>query len=78
MSAGNMVIVTKGSAVLSTYEADLEGLDRCTHEEAEFPYMLGMPQYMHGSKSIMFKAYDNDIPVIALSVLPWSALHQCA
>ena len=35
MSAGNTVNVTKGSAVLSTQEADLEGLQKCTHEEAD-------------------------------------------
>ena len=35
MSAENTVFVTKGSAVLSTQEADLEGLQNCTHEEAD-------------------------------------------
>ena len=38
MSAGNMVNVTKGSAVLR--------LDNCTHKEDGSPYMPDMPQYM--------------------------------
>ena len=46
ISVGNMVIVTKDAGVLSSQETDLEGLDKCTHEQAESPYMPGMPQYM--------------------------------
>ena len=71
MSAGNTVIVTKGSAVLSTQEADLEGLQNCTHEEADSRiFVHARYASVHGSRSITIKAYDTDILVIAVSVLP--------
>ena len=35
LSATNLVIVTKGSAALSTHETNLQGLNNCSHEEAD-------------------------------------------
>ena len=53
MSAENMVIVTKGSAVFSTHEADLEGLDKCTHQQADSSIFLhARYASVHGTKNI--------------------------
>ena len=66
MSAPNMVIVTKGPAVLSTHETGLDGLDKCSHEEADSRIFVHAAE--HGSISIMIKANDTDVVILALSV----------
>ena len=71
MSAPNLVIVTKGPAVLSTHETGLQGLDKCSHEEDDSRiFVHAKYSAEHGSKAIMIKANDTDVVVIALSAFP--------
>ena len=67
MSAPNLVIVTKGPAVLSTHETGLQGLDKCSHEEAD-SHIFVHAKYAaeHGSKAVMVKANDTYVVVIAV------------
>ena len=67
----NIVVVTKGPDVLSTSETCLDRLDKCFHEEADSRiFVHGKHATEEGSKSIMIKANDTDILVIALSIFP--------
>ena len=63
------LIFTKGIAVLSTHEVNLEGLEKCTHEEPD-SHISVHARYasIHGSKSITIKADDTNILVIAVSM----------
>ena len=71
MSAPNLVIVTKGPSVLSTDEACLQGLDKCSHEEADSRIFVHAKYAAeNGSKAIMIKANDTDVVVIAVSLFP--------
>ena len=71
MSAPNLVIVTKGPAVLSTHETGLQGLDKCSHEEADSCIFVHAKYAAeHGSKAVMVKANDTDVVVTAVSAFP--------
>ena len=75
MSATNVVIATKGSAVLSTHEASLQGLEKCSHEEADTRIFLHAKYATeHGAKTITVKANDTDVLVVAVSA--FSTLHN--
>lgn len=71
LSADNPVIVTTGPSVLSTNEIPLEGLDKCSHEEADSRiFVHAKYAVLQGSKTVMVKANDTDIVVIAISTFP--------
>ncbi|KAJ8340119.1 hypothetical protein SKAU_G00347520 [Synaphobranchus kaupii] len=71
MTVPNMVVVTKGPDVLSTSETSLDSLDKCFHEEADTRiFVHARHATEEGSKTIMIKANDTDILVIALSIFP--------
>ena len=71
MTVPNIVVVTKGPDVLSTSETCRNHLDKCFHEEENSRiFVHGKHATEEGSKSIMIKANDTDILVIALSIFP--------
>ena len=63
-----MVIVTKEENALSNHTISLEGGSPCSHDEADTRICVHAAQ--EGSKSLLVKASDTDILVIAISVMP--------
>ena len=71
MSSPNMVIVTKEDNVLSNHTNSLEGVSPCSHEEADTRiFVHARHAAQEGSKSVLVKASDTDILVIAISTMP--------
>ena len=71
MTVANMVVVTKGPDVLSISEINLDSLDKCFHEEADTRiFVHARHATEEGSKTIMIKANDTNILVIAQSIFP--------
>ena len=65
MPSPNMVIVTKENA-LSNHTIILEGVSPCSHEEADTHIFVHARHAAHeGSKSLLVKASDTNILVIA-------------
>ena len=65
-----MVIVTKEENALSNHTISLEGVSRCSHEEADTricEHVRNAAQ--EGSKSLLVKASDTDI-LVTISVMP--------
>ena len=88
MPSPNMVIVTKEENALSNHTISLEGVSPCSHEEADTRiFVHARHAVQEGSKSMLVKARDTDILVIATSVMPtlqaiclqqlWIAFGQC-
>ena len=71
MPSPNMVIVTKEENVLSNHTISLEGVSPCSHEEADTRiFVHARHAAPDGSKSMLVKASDTDILVIAISTMP--------
>ena len=71
MPSPNMVIVTKEENALSNHTVSLEGVSPCSHEEADTHiFVHARHAAQEGSKSLLVKASDTDIFVIAISVMP--------
>ena len=71
MPSPNMVIVTKEDNVLSNHTISLECVSPCSHEEADTRiFVHARHAAQEGSKSLLVKASDADIPVIAISAMP--------
>lgn len=71
LTVPNMVVVTKGPNVLSTFETCLGSLDKCFQEEADSRiHVHGKHVTTEGGKSIVIKANDTDIIVIAFGIFP--------
>ena len=65
-----MVIVTKEENALSNHTSSLEGVSPCSHEEAATRICVHSRHAApEGSKSVLVKASDTDIRVIAISVM---------
>ena len=65
-----MVIVTKEENALSNHTISLEGVSPCSHKEADTLIFVHARHAAHeGSKSLLVKASDTDIIVIAISVM---------
>ena len=65
------VIVTKGEDAISNTRKSLDAVSPCTHEEADSRiFVHAKDATTDGSKSIIIKDNDTDVPVIAISVLP--------
>lgn len=69
MCPDNVVVVTKGEKVLSNKSINFEGLQPCNHEEADsriFTHVVHAAKQK--TKSVLIKACDTDILVIAVGV----------
>ncbi|KAK6167168.1 hypothetical protein SNE40_021263 [Patella caerulea] len=65
------VIVTKGEGAISNTVKSLDTMSPCCHEEADSRiFVHARDATTDGSKSIIIKANDTDVLVIAISVLP--------
>ena len=66
-----MVIVTKEENALSNHTISLEDVSPCSHEEADtWICVHARHAAQEGSTSMLVKASDTDILVIAISVMP--------
>ena len=66
-----MVIVTKEENALNNHMISLEGVPRCSHEEADTRICVHVRHAaQEGSKSLLVKASDTDILVVTISVMP--------
>ena len=66
MPSPNMAIVTKEENALSNHMISLEGVSPCSHEEADIQiFVHARHAAQEGSKSLLVKASDTDILVIA-------------
>ena len=71
MPSPNMVIVTKEENALRNHMISLEGVSRCSHEEADTRICIHARQAaQEGSKSLLVKASDTDILVVTIGVMP--------
>ena len=71
MPSPNMVIVTKEENALSNHTISLEGVSPCSHEEADTRiFVHARHAAQEGRTSLLVKACDTDILVIAISVMP--------
>jgi len=71
MCPNNTVIVTQEKSVVCNKPISLEGLTHCNHEKADtLIFLRSKHASADGSKTIMIKASETDILVIAVSVLP--------
>ena len=65
------VIVTKGEDAISNKRKSLDSVAPCCHEEADTRICVhARDATLEGSKSLIIKANDTDVVVIAVSVLP--------
>ena len=70
IKTANKVIVTKGDHAVSNQTANLDGVNPCSHEEADTPIFLHAPDAVNeGDKSMMINANDTDIVIIAIFVM---------
>ena len=71
VQTSSTVIVTKGEDVISNSRKPLGDISLCSHEEADTQIFLHAKNAtVDGSKTLIIKANDTDILVIAVSVLP--------
>ena len=69
MCPNNVVVVTKGEAVLSNKSINFDGLQPCNHEEADSRiFTHAVHAAKQKTKSVLIKACDTDILVIAVGV----------
>ena len=67
----NVVIVTKEELALSTQVINLDHLASCSYEEADTRiFVLAKHAVMEGNQTLMIKANDTDVVVVAVSILP--------
>lgn len=66
----NIVIVTRGKDALVNQQMVLDDISPCSHEEADTRiFVHAKSAVLQGSKSLMIKANDTDIVVLAVSVM---------
>ena len=66
---GNMIVATLEESVLSNHEIEVEHISDCNHEEADTRLFFHAKHASnHESKSVLIKATDTDVVVIAVSV----------
>jgi hypothetical protein len=71
MYSNNTVLLTQEEDVVCNLSISLEGLTHCNHEKADTRIFLNSKHTAaDGSKTIMIKASDTYVLVIAVSVLP--------
>ena len=71
VQTSSTVIVTKGEDVISNSRKPLGDISLCSHEEADTQIFLHAKNTtVDGSKTLIIKANDTDVLVIAVSVLP--------
>ena len=71
MCSNNTVIVTQEDGVVCNQSISVEGLTHCNHEEADTRIFLHSKHAAaDGNNTIIIKASDTDVLVIAVSVLP--------
>ena len=71
MHTVNVVIVTKEELALSTQVINLDHVAPCSHEEADTRiFVHAKHAVMEGNQTLMIKANDTDVVVIAISILP--------
>jgi len=70
MSACNKVIDTKEDDAVSTQMINMEELVPCSHEEVDTRIFVHARRAVRHGSTIMIKASDTDVIVIAVSVLP--------
>ncbi len=71
MHSMNVVVVTKEELALSTQVINLDNVAACSHEEADTRMFVHAKQaVMEGYQTLMIKANDTDVVVIAISILP--------
>ena len=65
------VIVTRGDGAISNRVRSLDAVAPCSHEEADTRvFVHARDATLQGSKSIIIKANDTDVVVIAVSTMP--------
>ena len=69
MPSPNMVIVTKEENALSNHTISIEDVSSCSHREADNQICVHARHAQEGTKSLLVKASDTDILVIAISVM---------
>ena len=69
MPSPNVKIVTKEDNALSNHTISLEGVSLCSHKEAQTRIFVRHAA-QEDSESLLVKASDTDIRVIAISVIP--------
>ena len=70
IKTANKVIVTKADHAVSNHTTNLDGVDPCSHEEADTRIFLHAQDAVNeGHKSVMINANDTDIVIIAISVM---------
>ena len=68
-TSANPIIVTKGEEALANQEMSLNDVAPCDHEEGDTRiFVHAKSAVSYGSKSLMIKANDTDIVVLAVSV----------
>ena len=71
MCSNNTVIVTQEDGVVCNQSISVEGLTHCNHKEADTRIFLHSKHAAaDGNNTIIIKASDTDVLVIAVSVLP--------
>ena len=67
----NVVLVTKEELALSTQVINLNHVAPCSHEEADTRILVHAKHAVtEGNQTLMIKANDTDVVVIAISILP--------
>ena len=71
ITSPNLLNVTKGDEALTNHDISLEGVAPCQHEEANTRIFVHVRHAAEqGCKSVIIKACDTDVLVIAASVMP--------
>ena len=66
---GNMMVATLEESVLSNHAIEVEHISDCNHEVVDTRLFVNAKHASnHGSKSVLIKATDTDVVVIAVSV----------
>ena len=71
ITSPNLLNVTKGNEALTNHDISLEGVAPCQNEEADTRIFVHVRHAAkQGCKSVIIKACDTDVLVIAASVMP--------
>lgn len=67
----NLVVITRVADVVSNQNISFEGLAPCNHEESDTRMFVHAKHAVnHGYKTVLLKANDTDVLVIAITVFP--------
>ena len=71
VKTASTVVVTKQEDAISNKMMSLDAVVRCSHEEADIRiFVHARDATQDGCKSLIIKANDTDVEIIAVSVLP--------